>query len=100
MLALSNLKAFAGDIFNLAITVQIFFGRVESIVGKGENAGYQGLLKDKICKKNMTKGENCQWKHWRNYSSNRVIRPTVLFYLQADKSFILDCCPIPNNPKF
>ena len=30
--------------FNVAQLVQLFFDRVENIVGKGENAGYQHFL--------------------------------------------------------
>ena len=41
ILALSKLKVFADDNFNVIQMVRFFFGRVENILGKGENAGYQ-----------------------------------------------------------
>ena len=40
----SKLKAFADDIFNSAIMIFSVLYRVENIVGKGENAGYQHFL--------------------------------------------------------
>ena len=40
----SKLKAFADDKSNLAEKMKIVFGKVENIVGKGENAGYQHFL--------------------------------------------------------
>ena len=43
-LPLSKLKAFADDNSNVAQMVQFFWDRVENIVGKGENAGYQHFL--------------------------------------------------------
>ena len=43
-LASSKLKAFADDNFNMAQIVQFFFEKVENVVGKGENAGYQHFL--------------------------------------------------------
>ena len=39
-----NLKAFADDKFSIAKMKISFFDRVENIVGKGENAGYQHFL--------------------------------------------------------
>ena len=44
ILDLSKLKAFADDNFIVAQMVQFFSDRVESIAGKGENAGYQYFL--------------------------------------------------------
>ena len=41
IVAFSKLKAFADDDSNVAQTALPFFDRVENIVGKGENAGYQ-----------------------------------------------------------
>ena len=41
ILDLSKLKAFAGDKINGTQKVKIKLGRVENIVGKVENAGYQ-----------------------------------------------------------
>ena len=37
----SKLKAFADDKIMVAQKLRFVFGRVENIVGKGENAGYQ-----------------------------------------------------------
>ena len=44
VLASSKLKAFADDNVIMAEMVQSFFDKVENIVGKGENAGYQHFL--------------------------------------------------------
>ena len=44
ILALSESNAFADDNFSVAQMMQYFFDRVENIVGKGENAGYQHFL--------------------------------------------------------
>ena len=44
ILGQSKLKAFADDNLNVAKTVKFLFDRVENIVGKGENAGYQHFL--------------------------------------------------------
>ena len=41
---LTKLKAFADDKFNVAKMVISLLDRVENIVGKGENAGYQHFL--------------------------------------------------------
>ena len=40
----SKLKAFADDKINLNKNSKFVFGRVENIVGKGENAAYQHFL--------------------------------------------------------
>ena len=40
----SKLKAFADDKINVNEVLKISFGRVENIVGRGENAGYQHFL--------------------------------------------------------
>ena len=40
----SKLKAFADDKINLNEKLKLVLGRVENIVGKGENAGYQHFL--------------------------------------------------------
>ena len=44
ILDLSKLKAFADDILNVNQKLKFASGRVENIVGKGENAGYQHFL--------------------------------------------------------
>ena len=41
---LSKLKALADDILNVALMMISTCDRVENIVGKGENAGYQHFL--------------------------------------------------------
>ena len=40
----SKLKAFADDIRNVTEKLNFDLGRIENIVGKGENAGYQHFL--------------------------------------------------------
>ena len=40
----SKLKVFADDKIEMAEKLKIVLGRVENIVGKGENAGYQHFL--------------------------------------------------------
>ena len=40
----SELKAFADDKINATENLKFVLGRVENIVGKGENAGYQHFL--------------------------------------------------------
>ena len=40
----SKLKAFPDDKLNLAEKLKFVFGRIENIMGKGENAGYQHFL--------------------------------------------------------
>ena len=44
ILDLSKLKAFADDKINVTQKMKIKLGRVENIVGKGENAGHQHFL--------------------------------------------------------
>ena len=41
---LSKLNAFANDKSNVTQNLKFVLGRVENIVGKGENAGYQHFL--------------------------------------------------------
>ena len=40
----SKFKAFADDKINVGKKLKTVYGRVENIVGKGENAGYQHFL--------------------------------------------------------
>ena len=40
----SKLKAFADDKINVTEKLKLVLGRVEKIVGKGEDAGYQHFL--------------------------------------------------------
>ena len=44
MLDLSILKGIPGDNLNVNQKLKFALGRVENILGKGENAGYQRLL--------------------------------------------------------
>ena len=44
ILDLAKLKAFAGNKINMTKTLKFDFGRVENIVEKGENPGYQHFL--------------------------------------------------------
>ena len=44
ILGQSKLKAFADDKMNMAEKLKFVLGRVENIVGKGENVGYQHFL--------------------------------------------------------
>ena len=44
ILDLSKLKAFSDDNLNVYQKLKFALGRVENIVGKGENAGYQHFL--------------------------------------------------------
>ena len=44
ILDLSKLKAFAEDKSNVTQNIQFVFERIENIVGKEENAGYQHFL--------------------------------------------------------
>ena len=44
ILDLSKLKAFSDDNLNVYQKLKFALGRVEDIVGKGENAGYQHFL--------------------------------------------------------
>ena len=48
-LHLSKLKAFADDKINENEKLKFVLGRVENIVGKGENAGYQHFLRFPQC---------------------------------------------------
>ena len=41
---MTNLKAFADNILNVAEVTIFLFERVETTVGEGENAGYQHFL--------------------------------------------------------
>ena len=43
-LDLTKLKAFVDDTSDMAENSKYILGRVENIVGKGENAGYQHFL--------------------------------------------------------
>ena len=45
----SKLKAFADNKLNVTEKLKFVFGKVEKIVGKGENAGYQHFLLFQQC---------------------------------------------------
>ena len=45
----SKLKPFAGDKINVAYELKFVLERVENIVGKGENAGYQKRFPSQGC---------------------------------------------------
>ena len=45
----SKFKAFADGNLDMAIVIRYFFDKVENIVGKGENAGYQHFLLFQKC---------------------------------------------------
>ena len=49
ILGLPKLKAFADDKFNVTQNIKVFFHRIENIVGKEENAGYQHFLLFPLC---------------------------------------------------
>ena len=49
ILNLSKLKAFGNDKVNVNSSLDFGFGRVEKIVGKGENAGYQNFPLSQLC---------------------------------------------------
>ena len=48
-MTLSELKAFADDDINVTLMIISVFDRVEKIVGKGENTGYQHFLLFQQC---------------------------------------------------
>ena len=45
----SKLKAFADDKINVTENIKFVLGKVENIVGKGENAGNQHFLLFRLC---------------------------------------------------
>ena len=49
ILTLTKLKAFADDKIVVIKKLKFVLGRVENIVGKGENAGYQHFLLFSLC---------------------------------------------------
>ena len=49
----SKLKAFADDIINLNEKLKLVLGRLENIVGKGENSGNQHFLLFQQCFQNL-----------------------------------------------
>ena len=49
ILDLSKLEAFADEKLKVTKIMKLLFDRVENIVGKGENAGYQHFLLFPIC---------------------------------------------------
>ena len=59
-LDLSELRAFVDNNFNVAQMEWFFFDKIENMVGKGENAGYQHFLLFLQCfqKANTTRADN------------------------------------------
>ena len=58
ILAQSELKTFADDKINVTPELKLVSGRVENILGKGENAGYQHFLLFPICFQNPSSSES------------------------------------------
>ena len=56
----SNLKAFADDKINVSEKLKFVSRRVENIVRKGENAGYQHFLLFNVFKGLLLTGSFCQ----------------------------------------
>ena len=69
-------KAFADDKLNVAKIVTYVFDRVENIMGKGENAGYQHFLLFPRCFQKaylrVFKSQDCVVKSWRVISYQPV----------------------------
>ena len=60
ILDMSKLKVFADDKINVTQKLKLAFGRVENIVGKGENAGYQHFLLSYIVFKTLLSQGHCK----------------------------------------
>ena len=66
ILDLSNLRAFADDKINVTQNLKFPLGREESIVGKGENAGYQHFLLFPQCFQKVSFSESLKvWIVWQ-----------------------------------
>ena len=59
ILGLSKLKVFAEDNIQVTEDLKFVLWRVENIVGKGENAGYQHFLLFPQCFLRVVKGRDC-----------------------------------------
>ena len=58
----SNLRAFTDDEIHLTEKLKFVLGRVENILGKGENAGYQHFLLFPGCfQKSLSKELRCKF---------------------------------------
>ena len=64
ILDLSKLKVFADDKIIMTQNLNFVLGRVENIVGKGENAGYKHFLPmfSKVCSPGGVKSRDCMVK--------------------------------------
>ena len=83
ILDLTKLKAFADDKTNVTEKLKFVLGRVENMVEKGENAGYQHfLLSHHVFKRLLIQG---RWKSWlfgkelNNFANIFIIWETVWF---------------------
>ena len=61
----SKLKTYADDKINVILKVKFVLGRIENIVGKGENAGYQHFLLFPLCSQKVPfSGSSKVWIEW------------------------------------
>ena len=86
ILGLSKLKAPADDKINGTRNLNFVFGRVENIVGKGENAGYQHFL---LCLKCFPKAFFHK-DHWKldpctNFRVQRISDFLLVLHLDKDR---------------
>ena len=76
----SKLKTFADDKINLAEKLKFVSGKVENIVGKGENAGYQHFSPfSTMFSKGFYQSRHCVV----NSQSRRYIEPSPYFSRQS-----------------
>ena len=72
----SKLKAFADDKINVTPKQKFVSGRIENIVGKGENAGYQHFLLFPQCfQKASFTGSLKHWIMWQRVKYIILILP-------------------------
>ena len=102
MLDWSKLKAFADDKMNRIKKSRLVSGRVENIVGKGENAGYQHFLLFPQCfQKPSHLGSLKVGIVWERVKPRSHV--TVLYAEHAKEpggalsSFVLYPCTTPSN---
>ena len=96
----TKLKAFADDKINVNETLKLVFGRVENIVGKGENAGYQHFLLFPQCFQKLSlsgslKSQDCVVKVLKGNTGTEI----CLTLYHTIPSFN-DLDPFPNKPWF
>ena len=90
----SELKAFADDKINKIMKLKFNLKRVENIVGKGENAGYQHFLLFSQCvQRLLSKGRK---------NPEIVLRRVTSNYLSFGKDLTFLCCvnSLSHNPGF